>query len=87
MNLDDIKSNLKDIKIIDGLVNCAGIVPQNDLMNCSKDEWDHTLNTNLTSVFFITQYFMKIFLKSLKVRISYSLSNFNMIYINSYNIQ
>ena len=66
MNLDDIKSNLKDIKIIDGLVNCAGIVPQNNLMNCSEVEWNNTLNTNLTSVFFITQYFMKFFLKRKK---------------------
>ena len=64
INLDDIKINLKDIKIIDGLVNCAGIVPQNNLMNCSEVEWNHTLNTNLTSVFYITQYFMKVFLKN-----------------------
>ena len=66
INLDDIKINLKDIKIIDGLVNCAGIVPQNNLMNCSEVEWHHTLNTNLTSVFHITQYFMKVFLKRKK---------------------
>ena len=66
INLDDIKINLKDIKIIDGLVNCAGIVPQNNLMNCSEVEWNHTLNTNLTSVFYITQYFMKFFLKRKK---------------------
>ena len=66
MNLDDIKINLKDIKIIDGLVNCAGIVPQNNLINCSEVEWNHTLNTNLTSVFYITQYFMKVFLKRKK---------------------
>jgi NAD(P)-dependent dehydrogenase (short-subunit alcohol dehydrogenase family) len=62
-DLDEIKSNLKDIKNIDGLVNCAGIVPQGDMMNCSKEEWEQTLNTNITSVFYITQYFMKIFLK------------------------
>jgi len=66
IKLDDIKINLKDIKIIDGLVNCAGIVPQNNLMNCSEVEWHHTLNTNLTSVFYITQYFMKVFLKRKK---------------------
>ena len=65
-NLNDIKSNLKDIKNIDGLVNCAGIVPQGDMMNCSKEEWDHTINTNITSVFYITQYFMKNFLKKKK---------------------
>ena len=65
-NLNDIKINLKDIKNIDGLVNCAGIVHQGDMMNCSKEEWYHTINTNLTSVFYITQYFMKKFLKKKK---------------------
>ena len=47
------------IKNIDGLVNCAGIVPQGDMMNCSKEEWDHTINTNITSVFYIRHFFMK----------------------------
>ncbi|MBD1147875.1 SDR family oxidoreductase [Pelagibacterales bacterium SAG-MED31] len=65
-DLDSIKSNLKDIKIIDGLVNCAGIVSQGNIMNCSKEEWQHTLNTNLTSVFYITQFFMNNFLKRKK---------------------
>ena len=65
-NFNEIKTNLKDIKIIDGLVNCAGIVHQGDMMNCSEKDWDNTLNTNLTSVFYISQYFMKIFLKRKK---------------------
>ena len=65
-NIDNINDNLNDIKKIDGLVNCAGIVPQGDLMNCSIQDWDETIKTNLTSVFFITQYFMKLFLKKNK---------------------
>ena len=40
--------------------------PQGDMMNCSKEERDHTINTNITSVFYITQYFMKNFLKKKK---------------------
>lgn len=65
-DIDDINKNLYDIKNIDGLVNCAGIVPQSDLMSCSIKVWNETIQTNLTSVFFITQYFMKLFLKSNK---------------------
>ena len=65
-DIDDINKNLKDIKNIDGLVNCAGIVSQGDLMNCSIQDWDETIKTNLTSVFFISQYFMKFFLKKNK---------------------
>ena len=65
-DIDDIKKNLHDIKNIDGLVNCAGIVPQGDLMNCTIKDWNETIQTNLSSVFFITQYFMKFFLKANK---------------------
>ena len=65
-NIDDINYNLNDIKKIDGLVNCAGIVSQGDLMNCSIQDWDETIKTNLTSIFFISKYFMKLFLKKNK---------------------
>ena len=65
-NIEDIKKNLIDIQSIDGLVNCAGIVPQGDIMNCSFEEWNETININLTSVFLMSQYFMKIFLKRKK---------------------
>ena len=63
-DIDDINTNLNDIKNINGLVNCAGIVPQGDLMNCTIKIWNDTIETNLTSVFLITQYFMKLFLKN-----------------------
>tara|TARA_Y100001958_G_C21192629_1_gene520508 strand:- start:689 stop:1435 length:747 start_codon:yes stop_codon:yes gene_type:complete len=59
----DIKEVLNDIKKIDGLVNCAGIVPQGSLLDCSEEEWSETLNTNLTSIFLITKFFMKKFVK------------------------
>ena len=62
----EINKNLKDIKKLDGLVNCAGIVPQGNIIECSKDEWEETINTNLTSNFLITQYFMNTFIKRKK---------------------
>ncbi len=65
-DIDDINQNLHDIKSVDGLVNCAGIVPQGDLMNCTLKDWNETIQVNLTSVFFITQYFMRVFLKKNK---------------------
>ena len=65
-DIDDINQNLHDIKSVDGLVNCAGIVPQGDLMNCTLKDWNETIQVNLTSVFFITQYFMRLFLKKNK---------------------
>ena len=65
-DIDDMNHNLQDIKNMNGLVNCAGIVPEGDLMNCTIKDWNETIQVNLTSVFFITQYFMKFFLKNNK---------------------
>jgi len=60
---DEIKKELKDINIVDGLVNCAGIVPQGDIISCTPEDWMNTINTNLSSVFYITQFFMKKFIQ------------------------
>ena len=65
-DIDDINSNLNDIKNINGLVNCAGIVPQGDLMNCTIKIWNDTIDTNLTSVYLMTRYFIPIFIKQKK---------------------
>lgn len=61
-----IKKVLKDIKKIDGLVNCAGIVPQGDIIDCTEKEWNMTLNTNVTSVFLITKFFLPMLIKKRK---------------------
>ena len=62
----EIKTNLKDIKKIDGLVNCAGIVPQGNIMDCNEEDWEHSIKTNLTSVYLMTKFFMPIFIKQKK---------------------
>ena len=62
----EIKTNLKDIKKIDGLVNCAGIVPQGNIMDCNEEDWGYSIKTNLTSVYLMTKYFMPIFIKQKK---------------------
>jgi 2-dehydro-3-deoxy-D-gluconate 5-dehydrogenase len=40
---------------IDILVNNAGIIKRNDALNVTEDEWDDVVNTNLKSVFFLSQ--------------------------------
>ncbi len=62
----EIKNNLKDIKKIDGLVNCAGVVPQGNIMDCNEEDWEHSIKTNLTSVYLMTKFFMPIFIKQKK---------------------
>ena len=39
---------LDNIKKLDGLINCAGIVPKGNIMECNENEWQHSINTNLT---------------------------------------
>ena len=62
----EIKTNFKDVKKIDGLVNCAGIVPQGNIMDCNEEDWEHSIKTNLTSVYLMTKFFMPIFIKEKK---------------------
>ena len=62
----EIKTNFKDVKKIDGLVNCAGIVPQGNIMDCNEEDWEHSIKTNLTSVYLMTKFFMPIFIKQKK---------------------
>ena len=61
-----INTILKNIKKLDGLVNCAGIVPQGNIINCSENEWQNVIDTNLTSVYLMTRYFIPIFIKQKK---------------------
>ena len=56
----EIKTNFKDVKKIDGLVNCAGIVPQGNIMDCNEEDWEHSIKTNLTSVYLMTKFFMPV---------------------------
>ncbi len=62
----EIKETLKNIKKIDGLVNCAGVVPQGNIIECSEEEWKATIDINLTSMFLITKFFMKKFISQKK---------------------
>jgi NAD(P)-dependent dehydrogenase (short-subunit alcohol dehydrogenase family) len=61
---DEIKINLKDIKKLDVLINCVGYVPQGTILECTKAEWEHTLNTNITSVFLMTKFLLPIMNKA-----------------------
>ena len=61
---DEIKKNLKDIKKLDVLINCVGYVPQGTILDCTEEEWEHTLKTNNTSVFLMTKFLLPIMIKN-----------------------
>lgn len=84
--------NKKYLKI-DGLVNNAGINPsRNNILRTSLNDWNKTLNVNLTGVFLITKYIIShlknnssivnissVAAKGMKNRISYSTSKAGLI--------
>jgi len=43
-------------KYIDALVNCAGFVEPESLLNTSLENWNKTINTNLTGTFLCSKY-------------------------------
>ena len=57
---DAAKVTKKFFGKVDILVNCAGASKNNDVLNMTDDEWDFTINTDLTSVFKVTRAFANI---------------------------
>ena len=45
---------------VDILVNCAGASKNNDVLNMTDDEWEFTIETDLTSVFKVTRSFAEL---------------------------
>ena len=60
---NEIKNNLGEIKKLDVLINCVGYVPQGTILECTEEEWQHTLKTNITSVFLMTKFLLPIMKK------------------------
>lgn len=49
---------------IDVLVNCAGSAKNNGVLNMTDQEWQFTIDTDLTSVFYVTRAFANIMKKN-----------------------
>ena len=50
-----VEKTKKKFNYIHGLVNNAGISISNNSNKYNKKDWDNTINTNLSSIFFLTQ--------------------------------
>lgn len=50
---------IKEYGKVDVLVNCAGSAKNAGVVNMTDDEWDFTIDTDLTSVFKVTRAFSK----------------------------
>ena len=49
---------------VDVLVNCAGSAKNNGVLNMTDEEWQFTIDTDLTSVFYVTRAFANIMKKN-----------------------
>ena len=49
---------------VDILINCAGASRNNDVLNMTDDQWDFTINTDLTSVFKVTRAFTNLMIEN-----------------------
>ena len=49
---------------VDVLVNCAGAAKNNGVLDMTNEEWDFTMTTDLTSVFYVTRAFARIMKKA-----------------------
>lgn len=54
----------KEFGKVDVLVNCAGAAANAGVLEMTNDEWDFTINTDMTSVFYVTRAFANIMKKN-----------------------
>lgn len=65
-DLDSIKKVASEIPPLDGLFNCAGIVHTGTVLNISDEDWELSLNLNITSMFKLTRVLLPQMLEQAK---------------------
>ena len=67
-NVEDVNNAAKkaeeEFEKVDVLVNCAGAAKNNGVLNMTDEEWQFTIDTDLTSVFYVTRAFANIMKKN-----------------------
>ena len=62
--VDEVAATVeKEFDKVDVLVNCAGSAKNAGVLNMTNDEWDFTISTDMTSVFYMTRAFANIMKK------------------------
>lgn len=62
--VDDVAAKVeKEFGKVDILVNCAGSAKNAGVLDMTNDEWDFTIDTDMTSVFYVTRAFANIMKK------------------------
>ncbi|WP_367680669.1 3-oxoacyl-ACP reductase FabG [Candidatus Fukatsuia anoeciicola] len=61
--MEDIKNIYGKYGVIDILINNAGITADNLLMSMKNEQWQNVLDTNLTSIFYLSKAVLKAMIK------------------------
>ena len=63
--VDEVAATVeKEFGKVDVLVNCAGSAKNAGVLEMTNDEWDFTISTDMTSVFYVTRAFANIMKKN-----------------------
>lgn len=63
--VDEVAATVeKEFGKVDVLVNCAGSAKNAGVLDMTNEEWDFTMSTDLTSVFYVTRAFARIMKKN-----------------------
>ena len=62
----ELEHLIKNLDCIEVLFNCVGFVHNGDILNCSINEWNFSLNVNITSMYLLTKLCLPPMLKRKK---------------------
>lgn len=57
-NSEAIAESVKRTGAVDVLFNCAGFVENGSILDCSEEQWEHTLNLNVTAMYRVTKAYV-----------------------------
>ena len=65
-NKKELEDLLQEIGYVEILFNCVGFVHNGTILECNKEDWDTSLNINVTSMYLITRLFLPLMVKNRK---------------------
>lgn len=57
-NAEAIAESVERTGAVDVLFNCAGFVEAGSILDCSEEQWEHTLNLNVTAMYQVTKAYL-----------------------------
>ena len=65
-NKKELEHLSQEIGYVEILFNCVGFVHNGTILECNQEDWDTSLNINITSMYLITKLFLPLMVKNRK---------------------